>query len=462
MAPRISVLRTTCHLILGVAVLACGRGERASGDGGHDHGARRGGVVAMAGDLHAEAVAQPDGAVRVYLSDRARRPLPPDDARGSVAVDGRAGRFALVPTRDHLEAHVPPLGDDEVVLHLALERGGRPAELHVRVPVGGTGIAGFPRGCTPPGERAADDAPAPRCAMRLPGMVRALAVTPDDRTVVVNVFGHGVTAWRLPEMRLAFALTPAPDRHDHGDDDAHPVDLVAIRPDGREVAATARGRILRYRADGGELVADVPGADYPLGALAWSGDGTRLLASAFFDGTLHVLRADDGAELGRLATEHHLSAVAVSSDGRLAALASERGPITVFDVERRRILRRIDATIAAQALAFAADRLVVAREDGAVAFWDATSRERVHETSSAAASLTLAARPDGGLVACGRIDGIVDVRGETGDVVATLRWRGSPIRSLAWAGDTLLTGAADGELATWEIAPLVGTPRHPG
>jgi hypothetical protein len=461
MPRRIPAFRKTFPLLLGAAVLACGRTERTAADGGHDHGARHGGVVAMAGDLHAEAIAQPDGTVRVYLSDRARRPLPPDDARGSVALDRPAGTFALAPTRDHLEAHVPPLVDDDVVLHLALERAGRPFELHVRVPVGSDGSAGFPRVCVPANGRAVGDGPTPRCTMRLPGMVRGLAVTPDGGTVVVDVFGHGVTAWRLPDARLAFALTPAPDRHDHAGDDAHPVDLVAIRPDGGEVAATAHGRILRYRADDGELVADVPGADYPLGALAWSRDGARLLASAFFDGTLHVLRADDGAEVGRLATDHHLSAVAVSSDGRLAALASELGPVTVFDVDRRRMIRRIDATTAAQAVAFAGDRAVVAREDGVVVFWDATSGERVHETSPGPATLTLAATRAGDLVACGRVDGVVDVRGATGDVVATLPSRGSPIRALAWAGDTLVSGAADGDLALWEIAPLVGTSRHP-
>src|SRR6266446_7008364 len=71
-------------LTLAVAA-ACGRGvdstgapatasTLASGPGVHDHTPHHGGVVGMAGDLHLEALAAPDGRVRVYLTDFWRRP----------------------------------------------------------------------------------------------------------------------------------------------------------------------------------------------------------------------------------------------------------------------------------------------------------------------------------------------------------------------------------------------------
>ena len=46
----------------------------------HDHTPKHGGAVSMAGGVHFEVVADPDGRVRVYVSDRRRRPLAPESA----------------------------------------------------------------------------------------------------------------------------------------------------------------------------------------------------------------------------------------------------------------------------------------------------------------------------------------------------------------------------------------------
>src|SRR5436189_288265 len=83
-------------LALGLAA-ACGRGADSTGaattkstlpagPGVHDHTPHHGGVVGMAGDLHLEALAAPDGRVRVYLTDFWRRPLPAASATGTGAL----------------------------------------------------------------------------------------------------------------------------------------------------------------------------------------------------------------------------------------------------------------------------------------------------------------------------------------------------------------------------------------
>src|SRR5690349_20989754 len=99
----------------------------------HDHSARHGGVVAMAEDLHVEAVALPDGRVRIYPSDLRRRPLPPADVTGSVTVRVADGErtLPLVAAGDRLEAVTPALPAGDVLLHLTLVRGGRPVDLHL-------------------------------------------------------------------------------------------------------------------------------------------------------------------------------------------------------------------------------------------------------------------------------------------------------------------------------------------
>src|SRR5437899_12813494 len=92
-------------LTLAVAA-ACGRGvdstgapattsTLASGPGVHDHTPHHGGVVGMAGDLHLEALAAPDGRVRVYLTDFWRRPLPAASTTGPAPLQPPDGRRPL-------------------------------------------------------------------------------------------------------------------------------------------------------------------------------------------------------------------------------------------------------------------------------------------------------------------------------------------------------------------------------
>src|SRR5205809_7910519 len=84
-------------LALGLAA-ACGRGADSTGaattkstlpagPGVHDHTPHHGGVVGMAGDLHLEALAAPDGRVRVYLAVFSRRPLQAASSSGSAPLE---------------------------------------------------------------------------------------------------------------------------------------------------------------------------------------------------------------------------------------------------------------------------------------------------------------------------------------------------------------------------------------
>ncbi len=406
----------------------------------------------MAGDLHVEAVVLPDGRIRVYPSDLHRRPIAPRELTGSVTVrapDG-ARTLALAPADDRLEAAGPPIATSDVQLHLALVRDGRPIELHLGVPVAAPGLAGLPAACERPAD--ADGAGgAPVCTVQFPRMVRALATTPDARTALVAVFGHGVTGWRLPAGELAFGLVPVPGTDAHADH-AHPVDAVAVRPDAAEVAVTVRGQLLRYALATGDLVAELPGSPLRFRALAWSADSSRLLVSAFYDGAVHLVRSDDGQEVGRLDAGRALTAFALSPDGRLAALATELGPIALFEVASGRAAGTLPAPVPAQALAFAGNHLVAARQDGVLDVWRVADARRVASTPGGPTVVTLAAAPDGTAVATGGLDGTVRLHGVPGaDLRGTLRWRPDPVQALAWAGPLLLAGDTGGGLAIWDV-----------
>ena len=277
----------------------------------------------MAGELHVETVAYTDGRLRVYLSDLRRRDVSPAGVTGSVAVSLLAGRvlLSLAEVDGHLEAHGPPIPAGDVAVDVMLLREARSIELHVVVPAGiPPGLAGLPRACTPPVDAARDAAIAPRCVVDFPRMVRALATLRDPAMLLVAVFGHGVTLWRLPEAEATAALEPVPGGDAHPEH-AHPVDALAIRPDGREVAVAVERAILRYALPGGTVVRELPRDHHLVRALAYAADGRGLLVSTLVDGGAELIDADDGREIARFAIERPLSAAAFAADGSLVVLA---------------------------------------------------------------------------------------------------------------------------------------------
>src|SRR5262249_43732480 len=93
------------------ALVACGGPEAATAAAppaaaGQAPSARHGGVVAMAGALHVEAVVFPDGRIRIYPTDLRRRALAAAELTGSVTVQAQDGvrTLPLSAAGDWLEA----------------------------------------------------------------------------------------------------------------------------------------------------------------------------------------------------------------------------------------------------------------------------------------------------------------------------------------------------------------------
>lgn len=408
----------------------------------------------MAGDLHVEAVANLDGRVRVYLTDLRRNPIALDGVTATATLSLADGRVALplAPADDALEARGPELRAGDVPLRVDVQRGGRDAVVHLVVPVGiPSGLAGLPRVCEPPVDGASADGATPRCTAQFPRMIRALAATPDAGTLLVAAFGAGVTVWQLPAGVAVGALDPAPG----SDPEPHhvrPIDALAIRGDGREVAVAVPNEILVHALPDGRLVRTLARED-PVGALAYTTDGTRLVASALFDGAAQVVRVSGGDER-RFGVDRPLTAVAFAADGAAAALASELGPISVFAIPPDAPARALPATRPAEALAVAGERVFQADEDGSVTAWSTTTLAIVWRTPPGARILRLAVEPGGRRVAAGDEDGAVRVYdAATGRLTRSLGGRTAPVQALAWAGGILAAGDAGGRLALWDVAP---------
>jgi Cu/Ag efflux protein CusF len=429
--------------------------------GVHDHTPHHGGVVGMTGMIHLEALAEADGRVRVWLTDYWRRPLSLEGVTGSVAVDTPDGEqtHALVARDGALEATGPASRDPEVTVHFDLVRDGEPVEMDFILPVSGQpgGAASVPRrGCVPPTGAPAPGQRLPRCVLEFPRSIAVIAATPDAATALVGVVDTNVTAWRLPagEFVAGFAQPPPLTLPVGEALHSEAPNAIAVSPDGREAVVALESRLLRYEIGTGRLVRELPRRRGIVRDLAWSPDANALLFSIFYDATVHLVSADDGAERAAFAVEREGAAVAFIPDGHAAVVGSDAGAVTLFAVPGGASLRRLEPARTASTIAVAGSRLVTGASDGALRIWDIATGNLAREIPTGAPVWRIAISPDGTRVASTAFDGVVHVHEiATGRVVETLDWHHAQLLGLAWAGPTLLTGDSRGRVALWDITP---------
>jgi len=287
-------------------------------------------------------------------------------------------------------------------------------------------------------------------------MVRALAATADARLLLVGVFAHGVSLWRLPTAEAVGAFDPMPGGDSHPGH-AHPIDALAVRSDGREAAVAVQRQLLRYRLPEGTLLREFPRDFHRIRALAYSPDGGALVATKLVDGTIELLDVEDGSERGRLRAARPLTAAGFAADGPLVVAASERGPLSLFVPPPTAVQRVLRGTRPARALAVAGEHVITATDDGVLTIWalgDGGVGVRSPATSPA---LTLAVRPGNRVLASGCQDGAVRIYTlPDGRLVRTLRWHAAPVQALAWAGDLLASGDSRGGLVLWGADDMFG------
>ena len=304
----------------------------------------------------------------------------------------------------------------------------------------------------------------PRCTLRFSHAATFIAATPDEASALIGVAGAGVTAWSMPAGRFLLGFEPAPaiavpvDAPPHTDS----ATAIAASPDGRETAVATENRLLVYSTASGRFMRELPSFRGALRDLAWSPDGTHLLASVFYDDAAFLLDADGKREPRRLTVEREGAAVAFSPDARRAAVGSEMGPIAVFDLAAGPppVLLH-DSPRAANALAFSGEHLVSAGADGVVRWWNLATGAVAFQSAAGGFLLRLALAPDGRLAASAGLDHTIHLYDlATGTEVEALAWHESAVWGLAWAGRTLVSGDADGSVALWDLADRLDAPRQ--
>lgn len=431
----------------------------AGNPGLHDHTPHHGGIVAMAGMIHLEALASRAGRLTLYLTDLWRRPLPLDDVSGTVTIDLPEGKRTLPLTRDadRLSATTAlPLGAS-VNARFELHRAGEPVELSFLLPLGqeASGAAGIPSGgCARPAVGEAKE-PLPRCTLSFANTVVALGATPDASMLLVAQVDLGVSAWRLPAGEFAVGFAPPPAVALIVPEPPHPEapNAVEVSPDGREVVVAMENRLIIYALDTGRVMRAFAAPGGIVRAVSWSPDGTALLVATFYTPAGFLLAAADGQVLRRLPVEREGSAVAFARDGRRVAVASETGAVAIFDLRATSppiVVPVAHASV--RGIAFTGDAVVAVSEDGTIAVVDARAGSLITERHLDTAVHAAAFNVRRGLVATAGLEPRIDLTPiADGPPLEPLGWHDAQVLGLTWAGDTLVSGDAAGHVALWDL-----------
>lgn len=293
------------------------------------------------------------------------------------------------------------------------------------------------------------------------GPVRAVAISPDGRSILSGSFDTSVIRWSVAtgfaEQVLRFHSSA--------------VNAVAFLSDKRMVTAGADARIAIWTVGRPQPDMVLSGHAAPVVALAVSPDRTTL-ASASWDSTVRLWPLD-GRGKSRVLEGHsqNVNGVAFAPDGRSLVSVGYDLTLRIWPVSGG-APDIVTMPSPLNAVAIASDGgIAVGAADGKIYFLTADGKIEGETQAGRTPVISLAVSPNGALLAAANIGGSVAiVDRKTRTVQQMLVGPGLPVWSVAFFADsrTLLTGGADHTIRRWNAltgeligSPVGGTPGDP-
>jgi WD40 repeat protein len=301
--------------------------------------------------------------------------------------------------------------------------------------------------------------------------VKAKALTPQELGLIKLWIDQGAKGEiKAASTQIAWQPLPA---------GINPIYAVAITPDGQYAAASRANQIFLYHVPSkrelGRLtdpallergIYKQPGvADLDLvQSLKFSPDGT-LLASGGFRTVKLWARPAAGKQQGLTGLEGPARSIAVSSDGKLAAIGEETGKVKVFDLSNGQLVKTLTGhSGAVTGVAFTSDatKLVTGSQDKTFRVFSLADQQQIASIETSAAVNAVAIVAEGKQVATGGADNVIrlwelpasqpadppkpvkELSGHSGAVTALV--------ALAPDGGQLLSGSQDGTVRQWDLA----------
>jgi cytochrome c len=292
------------------------------------------------------------------------------------------------------------------------------------------------------------------------GPVRAIAISSDSKNILSGSFDTAAIRWSLPTESAEQVLRFHSDA----------VNAVAFLRDGRMATAGADARIAIWTPGHQEPDQVLEGHRGPIVSLAVSPDGTRL-ASASWDHTARVWLLADGAQQVLEGHTQNVNGVAFTPDGRSVVSVGYDRELRIWPLGGG-APSVVTLSSPLNAVVITADgEIATGAADGKVRFLGLGGKETGETQTGPTPIVSLAASPDGTMIAAAGIGGAVAIidRG-TRRVLRTLVGLGLPVWSVAFMpdGKTLVIGGADGNIRRWNAltgdpmgSNLQGTPADP-
>ncbi|WP_458757105.1 c-type cytochrome [Afipia sp. TerB] len=293
------------------------------------------------------------------------------------------------------------------------------------------------------------------------GPVRAVAISPDGRSVLSGSFDTSVIRWSVATGFAGQVL------RFH----ASAVNAVVFLDDKRMATAGADAQIAIWTAGRSKPDTVLTGHGAPIVALAVSPDRT-MLASASWDRSVRLWPLD-GSTQPRVLEGHkqNVNGVAFTPDGRSLVSVGYDLTVRIWPVSGG-APEVVTLPSPLNAVAIAPDGgIAVGAADGKVYFLNKDASIAGATKAGPTPVISLAVSPDGALLAAAGIGGSVAIIDrKTRAVVRTLVGPGLPVWSVAFFADsqTLLTGGADHMIRRWNAltgeligSPVVGAPGDP-